>query len=330
MTEAQLQLIELINKKYSNNEIMRKLKLTPRQLALRLSNLKRKGFELERKYFSDGEVEYSTTKELSKKENEVDIITSPEEENLQALVISDTHFGRKKNSPFGNGERIDLIEECFNFCAKEGIHIIIHCGDFIDSFMYPKIIDISPIVQEKQIKYALKSYPYDKSINTFLCLGNHDYFALTKYGLNLSTILQEKRHDIVPIGFGYGKINIKNDHLSIVHKLRNGITPPIYNEENTFILKGHSHRMRYKMRSSAPVIYVPALLDEDENPNFAKSVLKLSIEFQNGLFRTCLIEQFLIDHGFQKISDCIFDLHTEKQVNNKKEVSLEETRVRRK
>ena len=64
-----------------------------------------------------------------------------------------------------------------------------------------------------QIEYFIKKYPYDKSINNFMIFGNHDYHSLHFDGFDISKTIKNSRYDIIPIGFGQGNVNVKNDNI---------------------------------------------------------------------------------------------------------------------
>ena len=167
----------------------------------RLNMFKVKGFDFSRKYYEDGEITYKLNKGF-KEETDISLITSPKTSEIKIAFLSDLHLSNEH-------ERLDLLNEVYNFCAKENIHVIINGGDLIDGLMGPDKKKHS--TYEKQIDYALKNHPFDKNILNFICLGNHDASFWLEDGIDIKNILLEKRHDLVPIGYGNGKINLLNN-----------------------------------------------------------------------------------------------------------------------
>ena len=119
----------------------------------------------------------------------VDIITKEQDNKFTALVISDIHLG-------GGFERLDLLDKIYDYCVKNGIHIIINCGDLIDGTFSLTEKKISSTLE--QVDYLLKKYPFDKSILNFALLGDHDYSVLHETGQDLMITLSSYRQDIVP------------------------------------------------------------------------------------------------------------------------------------
>jgi len=230
---------------------------------------------------------------------------------------------------FGSRERLDLVNSCFNYCAKEGIHTIIHGGDLADSFMNPfvKTTDILT-EQEEQLNHILTDYPNDPNILTYTCLGNHDWDFYQKTGQDIGIALHERRHDIIPIGYGSGVINIKNDSFGVFHKLNNGTAQDNLKKINTFWLKGHSHQMTYNFRNSIPSIYIPALIDDEETNDKIYQVLRVTLQFKGGYIYTCLVEQLAVEFGFQKLSSMIYEINNNRRIRENEPINLEEPLIR--
>ncbi|MDE5539776.1 MAG: metallophosphoesterase family protein, partial [Bacilli bacterium] len=240
-------------------------------------------------------------------------------------LISDTHLGRTGDI---KRERLDLIDNCFDFCKQNGIHIIIHGGDFIDGLMDPRYDFENPIkAQAEQIDYAINHYPYDKDILTFLVIGNHDYDAYARCGQNLAIALNDRRHDIVPFGIGCGKMRVKNDSFLVTHRLMNGENPRLLRDPHILRFNGHTHRMRFRLRSGTLIIDIPALVEFDNAPQDLHSALKVRLDFEKGYFKTVLVEQYLVDYRFQKISEGMFDLNKNLKVKSDY-VALEEPMIK--
>ena len=122
-------LINLLYKRETCNTIAGRLGISNKQLYNKILALSNKGFNLSRKYFSNGQIVYKVPEvyddslQLSSSTNT--IYSLQEERDIKMLLISDLHFGNEL-------ERIDLVDRAFEYCVKNGIHIILCTGDMID------------------------------------------------------------------------------------------------------------------------------------------------------------------------------------------------------
>ena len=182
MSDSTTLLLKLINEGRTINEISEIMKISNKKIYNTLALIRNKGFEFDRKYYSNGDIIYVHRRTFIEESKEgIDIITSPKEENFEALVISDLHIGNAN-------EGLDLLYSAYDYCVKEGIHSIIICGDIIDGMCSPKETIHDSIYE--QIDYMIKNYPFDKSILNYALLGNHDYNALKVYGQNLAKVFE--------------------------------------------------------------------------------------------------------------------------------------------
>lgn len=287
MGEQTRKLLDLIGEGYCANDICTMLNLSHKQLYHRLNLLRNDGFDFVRKYYSSGDIVYQprTEKELSNQRNDISICTSKNANVFKALVISDLHIG-------SISERLDLLDNMYNYCVKEGIHIIVNAGDLINGmFGRQNLAEVNNNIA--QVDYLVKKYPFDKNILNFVVLGNHDLSPLKECGLDLAMRLNNSRHDIVPLGYDIGCINVKNDSFVIQHSSEinaNKVFP-----EASFILKGHSHKMMVSnLKDSNFSLSVPTLSDILIDNNTLPGAIKMTIEMQGGYFITAYFEHLVI------------------------------------
>lgn len=198
MTEKQELLLKLIKEGRTCNDISKALNISNKQLYNRLLTLKNKGIILERKYYSNGQITYKKPSSSaviynSFSDNSKNILSLHEETAMKMLAISDLHFGNKL-------ERLDLVDNAFNYCVKNGINIILCAGDMIDSSSNRCKSEYNTI--EKQLQHFVKDYPHDKNILTFAVGGNHDFYAFYKESKSIIDYTNSYRHDII-IGNSY-------------------------------------------------------------------------------------------------------------------------------
>lgn len=332
MTAIDYEIIRLINKGYSCNDIINYLQIPAYELWRIIENFKKYNVFFKRKFYADGEMFYMSSQIPLIPNNEVSIITEDGTTELVVLLMSDLHLGKDGTRSINNrGERLDLIAKCKEYCKANNIHIIFNGGDFIDG-IFDNEQYISDLVsyQKNQINHALEVYPYDPNILTFTCLGNHDLSSLLKCNIDFAQELIDRRHDIIPVGYGSVKIRVKNDAFAIYHKLNNGTSPIFFKDVNTFYLKGHSHLMRYNFLNSTPTIFIPALVEFEEQENYIHSVLKMTLIFNRGYIKTAYFEQLLIEHDFQTISQAAIEINPNRKINSNENIMLEEpfTRIR--
>lgn len=306
MTEINAKIIEMIGKNASANEIAQAVGMTNKQLFYRLNLLKNKGYNFKTKYYYNGDIVYKLVKDFSDQDDTYTILTSKDDTEFKALLISDLHLASIK-------DRVDLLDKMYNYCINEGIHIIINAGDLIDGLLGPdKKKFTNP---EDQINYALKEFPSDKNIINFVCLGNHDYSSLKELGFDIANSLRSRRHDIVPIGYGIGKINVKNDQIIIRHSINKKINGEIIN--NKLIINGHTHKMSTINGGGNINLYLPSLSDIKVSDNeILPGAVKTNISFNNGYFSVGVFEHLLISKDrIYKISESQYEMNRGKNTN---------------
>ena len=228
MSDLTIQLLKLINEGKTLNEISETLNISHRRIFNHLTMIKNSGYDFRRNYYSNGDIIYTPEVRYSvPPSDDVNLLMLQSDETLRAVVISDTHIGSEK-------ERLDLLEDVYNYCISKGIHIIFNCGDLIDNIDNP-----SKVNRDDRVSYLLENYPFDKSILNFIVLGNHDMSLFKGYGQNLMTMLNNYRHDLVTMGYIKGKINIKNESIVLCH-------PHVdyylhLNNKEKVVFYGHSH-----------------------------------------------------------------------------------------
>lgn len=316
MSDTNKIILAMIKANASLNEITEITGLTSKQIFHRLNTLKLQGYEFARKYYNTGDIVYDLYQGL-KWDNEVSLITSSKDNELKVVFVSDLHLVNKN-------DRVDLLKQVYDFCARKNIHIIINGGDVLDGFVGIKS-DKKFKKSQQQIDYLLKNYPYDKNILNFVCFGNHDYSVLKQTGQNIETILSTKRHDIVSLGYGLGKLNIKNEEILVKHFN----TPFIkhYNENpERFVLMGHTHRSQNVISDNQAHIYIPMLSSmwEEHDAFPFPSFISASIYFDSGYISNIMLEHYTFIDKLYKFHET--NINLSKVLNENNIVKYEEDR----
>jgi len=317
MSDLTIKIFELINQKKSINEITETLNISRKKLYSILRQVKLQGYDIDRKYYYNGDIVYKPRNTFLTYDG-INLITDKDDDTLNALLLSDLHLGSEY-------ERIDKLNQAYDYCIKEGIHIIIICGDFIDGMFGPYKKHHSNI--KEQIDYAIEKYPFDKNIINFITFGDHDFEALQKYGINIATIMENYRHDIISLGYGFGQLNIKNDNIFVRHPA------PIFNPikldarklNNRLILCGHSHCMKFNYQPSNAIFDIPTLSDLPGNGiKRPPSAIHMTLEFKNGIILFGSFKHLIFDKNIYTISEFNYNLSTGKDISGNKPIQYEE------
>lgn len=283
----------------TNDQICKELDINQQQLAEHLLRLKNKGVLNIRKYYSDGTIKYKNLSSMQSLSNynsassDRTIITDTDEHSVKVLAISDLHFCNEL-------ERLDLVDRAYNYCAKNGINIILCGGDLIDgSFTQgnQKITDLY-----KQVEYFLKNYPYDKNILTFSVAGDHDMSILGKAFLDIIEACNNFRHDIIIGGYNNTEINIKSDKILLYHHIEG---ESMMKTEASIILHGHSHKFLIKRVSSTLNINIPSLSNINQ---LMPSALELELKFNGGYISSVEIKHIYFGEHDINLSEHIIGL----------------------
>lgn len=156
-------------------------------------------------------------------------------------IISDTHIGNEKDSPY-------YINKSFNLLEQNGINKVLHTGDILDS--YDERCDLTQDelinLHYKQIVRFHDVWPTNNII-TYAILGNHDT-KFKRLGINLYKELSSDTFTILGAGGAY--IKCSNYKLLLEHNVPTSVlVPPHYNYD--LILKGHSHFFKFKENRNA-------------------------------------------------------------------------------
>lgn len=268
--------------------------------------IKNTGYDFKRNYYSNGDIIYTPEVRYNvPASNEVNLLMSQNDETLRAVVISDTHIGSEK-------ERLDLLEDTYNYCISKGIHVIFNCGDIIDNISNPGKVD-----SEDRVNYLLNNYPFDKSILNFIVLGNHDISPLKVYGQNLMTILNNYHHDLVTIGYCEGLINVKNEAIVLSHPYIDCSLNA--NKQSKIVFYGHSHFYKIKNFFSQVRylgVSVPPLCNIFTRDISYPGILDIELSFDKGCFDYLNLKQLIPMYGsFVPVNENIYyfrRIHTDK------------------
>lgn len=301
MVEDSYKIIKYINEGKTCNEICDLLNISNKALYNRLNMLKKAGYYFDRNYFYDGNIIYTLTNPFDINPKNIIINPGSELEEINLVLISDTHLGSLKDN-------IKSLDELYNFCIKNNYNIILHAGDFFDG-IYNDIKEYK-VQGIDQINYGLNNYPFDKNILTFLCLGNHDSTFFLEKGIDIKKVIEQRRDDIIPLGHGYGKIMIDNIEIIMKHAIdRIGLHYPKLSTDH-IIIKGHSHKYKITNSHNLFTISVPSLSSIKINGALEyPSFLTLNLKASENYIESAHIEQYIyLEDNYVRASETNYNL----------------------
>lgn len=307
MREKIKKILELYEKGLSLGEICEELKLTPGEFNHLLKVIRDSGFNTSKTYSSDGRIVAKINKTLNFKTSNA-IRINVKDRILRAVFISDPHIG----SEF---ERPDLLKQVINdYARNHDIHIIFNGGDVIEN-IYPdshrKLHNPTDLSQAKKV---LRVHPYHPDMIYFTLYGNHDYKSVIESGFDIARYIEERRYDIVSLGYGSCIIHMKDDSIALVHDLSKSNKSNIP-DNVSLVFRGHSHKSKNRENK---IIYIPSLSDSDtscyefkplvgfldvEFIFFDKKIAKVNIKqlaFVNGEIRLANEETMVLQPGYQE------------------------------
>lgn len=293
MTEMNLMVLDLLNQGISIKDISSKLNISEKQLYIRIKQLINYGYNLQPIYYNNSDIYYNLKKNHINTATNTVNINMNDNNTFRCLVISDLHIGSFDSD-------IKLIDTVYDYANKNGINIILNCGDSIEGDYTSYRKNIKEI--HSQLEYFIKKYPYDKNIINFMILGNHDYHSFHYDGLDISKTIKNGRYDIVPIGNGQGNVNIKKDSIILFHKLYDGFKPNIKDEK--IVLSGHSHMMKTKLRDIF-WLGVPTLSykSNDKTKDVIPGFIDLTIDMEKDKFEYAEAKHLIITPKVVQVSE---------------------------
>ena len=289
--------LELLKEKKNHYEICKELNINNEELNRLLLQLKNMGLTFTRNYYSNGTIRESLINRISQinlptANQDKIIITDTKETSMKFLLISDLHCGNLY-------ERNDLFDRAFNYCKKQGIHVIFCCGDFLDG-TFTKGCQLIPDVYQ-QFQYFIKTYPFDPHIITFGVGGDHDVSIFGEKSLNFIQLCENYRPDVVIGGYNNAIVRIKNDKIQLYHPFTNG---QLLNVGASIILRGHPHKQIARVENHILDITV-STLSSIKQP--LPTAIELSVDFQRGYFKKAYMKQIYFGPEDIILSEVEFD-----------------------
>ena len=305
MKEQIKQVLTMYEQGMTLSEIHEKLGLSITEFNKILKAIKDAGYNTSKSYTSDGQITVRLNRTLDFKSSNT-IRINVKDRILRAVFISDPHIGSEFDRP-------DLLRQVVNdYAKKHDIHVIFNGGDMIENVYPDSPRKLSSPTVEQQVKKAIRVHPYNTDIIYFNLYGNHDYKSILEDGFDVARYIEERRFDMVSLGYGKCIINLKDDTIVLVHDLKKNNKNTIPNN-TSLVFRGHSHKSKNRENK---IIYIPSLSDSDtscyefkplvgfldvEFIFYEKKIAKVNIKqlaFVNGEIRLANEETMILREGY--------------------------------
>lgn len=297
MTSKQKELFELLKKEITLLDLANYLKLSPKQTYNRVLTLINQGYNIYRKNFATGDIQFSVLNQSLDNMNNNILYTIPKDDTLRVVIFSDAHIGNSL-------QRLDVLDEMYNYCIKNNIHITFNCGDLLNGVLSSGCGKPLKKDYEKQINILLEKYPFDPSIINFTLLGNHDKDFFNG-GMDLKQLLNKKRFDINTLDYQDSSVKVKNDEIRLIHPIDSKFKT--FADNSKIIFRGHSHASGAKTVSGLNVFcaYVPTSSDMFYHKEYEyPGIYDVYFVFDNnGLIKKIVINSLIYIDKFVKVGE---------------------------
>lgn len=173
--------------------------------------------------------------------------------DIKFICIADPHFGAYY-------ENVGYIKMVYDYASKHGIKYIVVLGDLIEGncFSYDRCLPQYKSI-DSQVNHVFQDYCYDDNIKNIILLGNHDFSAYTKEGIDISEKLSV-RDDFSIVGFKEAYLKIRDEYITLKHDVSK-IISCINNPCTSLNLVGHSHQYRITYNDDSVTMKAPTLSD---------------------------------------------------------------------
>jgi len=273
MSELNKKIIYLLFKHKSIQEIAQKLNISEKEVYINIKEIILYGKQIRPIYYYDSKIRYEQGK--VEENNKEEILLGPNDKTFRCLVVSDLHIGSADAD-------IELMNYVYDYAAKNEINNILNCGDLIEGIYASGKKSIKSV--EEQIETVIKKHPYDKNINVFAVLGNHDFHSYYYDNKDIGKIIHDSRYDINSIGYGKGIIQVGKDNILMSHKIGKKHMPEIKDEYRVQLI-GHGHEMKTKAYDRFKIC-VPTLsnVSTDIKNKVIPGFIDLRIELEKNYF----------------------------------------------
>ena len=128
-------------------------------------------------------------------------------------VLSDTHLGSQM-------QQVTLLHKAYEIFLEEGVKKVFHCGDFVEGTgkqYFGQLYEMFLHGGDNLVDYAVKNYPRQAGITTYVIGGSHDYSYYKENGIDVLKKIASERQDIKYLGMFGAYIKIGKLSFYLMH-----------------------------------------------------------------------------------------------------------------
>lgn len=305
LNEMDKRLIQLLSAGASVSTMKKNTGLYEYQIAARLKKLRNLGYQISRQ-LKNKDLLFKLEKDIvnNSMKDKVDIKVN---NYFRFLVLSDTHV-------CGIYERLDLLKNAYDYAETNKIN---HCFQIDSAHKFSPEEQFLIPNTEDQIKYLIKNYPKRNNIITSVILGNHDYYSVQDEGLDISRMIEDKRLDIVTLGYVSSSIKINNRYIVLHHpfdfhnkKMRadQNLLREYEKINPDIIFTGHLHKTGiYQEEDKKVLVNVPAMISHEKNYPSAFDCILISSNSTSDL-DILIIKPLMLEPKVIPVTEIKYDL----------------------
>lgn len=250
----------LIKKKKLLCEICKELGVTDTEVIGNIMKLKDQGYLVD---YVNGQI---VKLNKPKKYNEVYQIPYGLD-YIKLCLISDTHLCSKF-------DRLDILRYIYEKAEKNGVHHILHSGDFTDgkSNRPEHVYELKELSYSGQVDYCVDKYPKADGITTYAIQGNHDDWWYKSTGSEILKSIAQRRDDIVYLGCDSADMKIGPLAIRLFHgkggqayaksyKMQKYLDSIPIEERPAILQTGHIHQSFYMKQDKTNCFQTSCLQD---------------------------------------------------------------------
>ena len=226
------------------------------ELSKYLKDIRDNGFRFTKTILSDGNLYYIPNITLSLNPNQHYQRIGISGNQFKTMFISDTHVGNLR-------ERLDYIKIAYEYARTHNIHIVFNGGDVIDNVYPENINNLKNKTLDSQIGKYTSIIPDIPGIITLTLYGNHEAHSLITDSRDIARIIEDKRYDLVSLGYGACRLEMKSDAIGLSHFIKK-VPIKDYLKGVSINFRGNSHKSKTSYKEDKE-IYIPTLSDNISN-----------------------------------------------------------------
>jgi predicted phosphodiesterase len=161
---------------------------------------------------------WAITREPAPRDGGRHVMTSGPDGYHKFGALGDTHLA-------SNYERLDVLNDLYDFYASEGVTQVFHCGNWIEGECRFNRYELKTHGVRNQLKYMVDNYPRREGITTYCVAGDdHEGWYAQREGMDIGRMMQDEaeragRFDLVNLGYQEAFVDVVRADTGAVNKM---------------------------------------------------------------------------------------------------------------